>query len=67
MQSQPTSPDGRDVAQLAWNILAASAPTVRVCRRCGTTAAEAGQQNEPICNDHGLVSSHSYEDRPAAA
>lgn len=52
-------------AQTAWQILAESAPVVRVCRRCGTTAAEASQQAEPICSENGLVSGHSYHDVPA--
>lgn len=36
----------------------------RICRRCAIRAEEAVAQNEPICNDNGLVGYHSYIDVP---
>src|SRR5579875_848945 len=42
---------------------------MRVCRRCGTLAAVAAEQAEPICRNHGRIDAHSYVDldvRPGA-
>lgn len=36
--------------------------TVRRCHRCGILASDAALQGEPVCNENGLVSGHSYRD-----
>jgi len=68
MAQDPNPHAGPDVLEIAWDILASSPPrTRRVCRHCGTPAAVAMAQNEPICNQGGLVGGHSYLDLPVAS
>jgi len=53
-----------ELAAQAGPTLRQTIGTRRVCRHCGTPAAIAAEQAEPICNQGGLVGGHSYVEVP---